>query len=272
MVDSDPEQQLFRRRVSGEVKYSAFNIAPVISQGSIEFRHHRGEYNPEVLINWVNMVLAMKRYTVSLGEQRMTSGFIDNIVNGSYQEFIDEVFEGVTVPRHVDGWDGAARVAKKVSSRAAGEPNKKPLLPTVGSPARNRFAIAQKKLGRQKISSYKRMYQGLIRGGVTSDELTEETVPDRPLASLYSTWLRVNGIEGEDTPMNQENFLNSMGTQQPFYAEDEMDPRSNMTGYANARVRFPTPTPNLTVDERLSEVRRRESEWQNITQSTIGDF
>lgn len=41
-------------------KYSGFNILPVMYQGSVEFRHHSGEYNAERIIEWVNILQTLK--------------------------------------------------------------------------------------------------------------------------------------------------------------------------------------------------------------------
>jgi len=147
---------LFRSHINNRVKYSAFNVAPIITQGSIEFRHHRGEWRRNPLINWVNMVLAMKRYTVNLGDQAMTPEFIDSIVNGGYEDFIDEVFEGVTIPQFVDGWDNAARVSKRVSSIATSGIDDSPLLPLpTNSKQKSRFIQTQHKVGLSSIKGWK---------------------------------------------------------------------------------------------------------------------
>lgn len=187
MRDDESMSWVFRNNINNHVKYSAFNVAPIQSQGSIEFRHHRGTYNPEVLINWTNMVLAIKRYTMSLGSQRMTSEFIDSIVNGGYEEFVRTVFEGVSIPSVADGWDSAARIAKRVTSIAIGEVDDKPMFPWDG--INNRFTKAQKKIGSSVIKpkSFHEHMKVLYGEGtvVMRDELIEGS--EEPTSTLVGS-------------------------------------------------------------------------------------
>ena len=48
-------------------KYSGFNVLPILTQGSVEFRHHRGTYSKEAILNWINILLKLRtesmRYT-----------------------------------------------------------------------------------------------------------------------------------------------------------------------------------------------------------------
>lgn len=148
----EAEGQVFRRYIDENVKYSAFNVAPVYTQGSIEFRHHRGTYNVQDLIRWINMVLCIKRYTVRLGDTKMTPEFIDDIVNGGYEGFIRQVFDGVDIPQYVDGWDNAAQVAKRVSV-VAEEPSDLPMLPPLTPGQGNLFFQTQSKIGRFKLNA-----------------------------------------------------------------------------------------------------------------------
>jgi len=153
---------VFRNHINRDVKYSAFNVAPVITQGSVEFRHHRGEWRLEPLLLWINMVLGVKRYVRSIGTQTMTPEYIDHLVNGGYDEFIGEVFKGIPIPTTVDGWGNAAKVAKKVSCRAQGIDDAPVFLVPEEVEERNLFIIANRNVGREKLRDYQlwstRMY------------------------------------------------------------------------------------------------------------------
>lgn len=45
-------------------KYSALNLNPITTFGSIEFRGHKGTYNYEEIISWINILLLMKKWSV----------------------------------------------------------------------------------------------------------------------------------------------------------------------------------------------------------------
>lgn len=144
------EGLMFRRHIDENVKYSAFNVAPVYTQGSVEFRHHRGTYHVRELIRWINMVLCIKRYTMRLGDTKITPDFIDEVVNGGYEGFIQQVFDGVDIPQYIDGWDNAARVAKRVAV-VTEEPSDAPLLPLLTPEQKNLFFQIQHKVGVIKL-------------------------------------------------------------------------------------------------------------------------
>lgn len=46
-------------------KYSAMNLAPMVSLGSAEFRHHPGEYRYERLVEWINILHKLKERAVN---------------------------------------------------------------------------------------------------------------------------------------------------------------------------------------------------------------
>lgn len=197
-----PDGDLFRSRINSDVKYSAFNVAPVITQGSVEFRHHRGTYDTGTILNWVNMVLAVKRYTVALGSNRMTTEFIDGIVNGNYEEFIEQVFRGVNVPSYVDGWSNAARVAKRVATIAQGQVYRTPLLPTKDAPHDTLFAVAQREIAEGHLGDMDDIVSILVDDvGVDTEE---PPIPPRVLTHLYSNFLHFN--QQVDSGLNRLEF------------------------------------------------------------------
>jgi hypothetical protein len=91
-------------------KYSALNFRPLNSFGSIEFRHKEGSGSAEDLINWVNVILAFKRFATKGGD--IDTGDIIHIVD-NYDNFLEELFEGVNIYTNYSSED-----FRKVSSLA----------------------------------------------------------------------------------------------------------------------------------------------------------
>lgn len=54
-------------------KYTAMNLNPIIRQGSVEFRHLEGTYDKDKILNWINILLSLKKYVIytSLPAQRI---------------------------------------------------------------------------------------------------------------------------------------------------------------------------------------------------------
>jgi len=44
-------------------KYTALNLAPVLTQGSIEFRHHVGTGSKEEILQWINIIFSVAHYS-----------------------------------------------------------------------------------------------------------------------------------------------------------------------------------------------------------------
>lgn len=49
-----------RTSIEQTCKYSGFNILPVLYQGSVEFRHHRGTISKEAIIRWINIIMRIR--------------------------------------------------------------------------------------------------------------------------------------------------------------------------------------------------------------------
>ena len=48
------------RAIKRTQKYSGFNILPILTQGSVEFRHHKGTYNAEEILRWINIIMRIR--------------------------------------------------------------------------------------------------------------------------------------------------------------------------------------------------------------------
>ena len=51
-------------------KYAALNLAPCISYGSVEFRHHPGEYKSERLLQWLNIIQKLHLAAIAASENK----------------------------------------------------------------------------------------------------------------------------------------------------------------------------------------------------------
>lgn len=66
-------------------KYTGFNLLPLSSRGTIEFRHMKGTDNLEYLFGWIDAILYLKRYAMAV----KLSDFQDNICSvNTTSEFV----------------------------------------------------------------------------------------------------------------------------------------------------------------------------------------
>lgn len=124
---------LFSHSFSAGTKYTALNVLPVSSQGSVEFRHHQGASTLDEALPFINMCLAIKRWVVN--NDVLTVNELDRIANGRIDDFVASVFTGLNVDvRNLPYalYDNVARIAKTVMSMPSGR-NRRPV-PLIGSP------------------------------------------------------------------------------------------------------------------------------------------
>ncbi len=77
-------------------KYTALNLLPMATQGSIEFRHKEGTSDVNTIIDWLNIIYCIKNYAMSCDD---ISSIVDvNGIMDDYQGFILEVFEQANIP------------------------------------------------------------------------------------------------------------------------------------------------------------------------------
>jgi hypothetical protein len=77
-------------------KYTALNLLPMATQGSIEFRHKEGTSDVNAIIDWLNIIYCIKNYAMSCDD---ISSIVDvNGIMDDYQGFILEVFEQANIP------------------------------------------------------------------------------------------------------------------------------------------------------------------------------
>lgn len=61
---TNTRKQSIRAILRSHNKYSALNLAPIVTQGSIEFRHHPGEYRYTRLTQWILLLNKLKEAAV----------------------------------------------------------------------------------------------------------------------------------------------------------------------------------------------------------------
>ena len=54
-------------------KYSGINLRPIAYQGSVEFRHHAGEYRANEIIKWVNILMRIKKESIRIAPQHLAN-------------------------------------------------------------------------------------------------------------------------------------------------------------------------------------------------------
>lgn len=69
-------------------KYTAMNLLPVASQGSVEFRHMYGTIDKELLLSWINIIFCIKKAAVDLSDKDWISSAS---VDGA-KELLDLIF------------------------------------------------------------------------------------------------------------------------------------------------------------------------------------
>lgn len=108
-------------------KYNGFNIRPVVTQGSVEFRYHYGTMDKERLKEWINIIYCLKREAVKVEDVLMLPNIISqmgveaytNKVFGKYAKMLDttnlndSVYEGIRLAQEVIYAERHSTMAKK---------------------------------------------------------------------------------------------------------------------------------------------------------------
>lgn len=74
-------------------KYTAFNMQPVCTKGTVEFRHMYGTANVNVLLKWINILSKLKQFAKKYTLMQVKSTILELNSNSQYEMFIDDVFE-----------------------------------------------------------------------------------------------------------------------------------------------------------------------------------
>lgn len=88
--------QFFYDGATNWTKYTAFNVLPVSSKGTVEFRHLHGTNNKEEIINWVNLILYLKLYVKKNSLDKLLQHILEIENSSEYLGFLSTVF-----PEHI---------------------------------------------------------------------------------------------------------------------------------------------------------------------------
>lgn len=72
-------------------KYNGLNLLPLKNLGTIEFRHMHGTSNPIELMNWINMILNLKKYAEKITLEQLKQEVFELNTNSSYLSFTQRV-------------------------------------------------------------------------------------------------------------------------------------------------------------------------------------
>jgi hypothetical protein len=73
-------------------KYHAYNMKPIITFGTIEFRHMAGTMDEEILTTWVNLILCLKNYAMGHSLTDILSVAYELTTTSKYSILTQEVF------------------------------------------------------------------------------------------------------------------------------------------------------------------------------------
>lgn len=73
-------------------KYSALNIIPLETFGTLEFRHMPGTSDVQKIIRWIDMITAMRLYAVRNGFDKVLSEIVNLNTNSQYEKYLESVF------------------------------------------------------------------------------------------------------------------------------------------------------------------------------------
>jgi hypothetical protein len=85
-------------------KYSGFNILPILTQGSIEFRHHTGTFSTEAIISWINIVMGIREAGVNYSATTLVDMPYNEIIRVLFGSRAEELCGSTGERDFKDGW------------------------------------------------------------------------------------------------------------------------------------------------------------------------
>jgi hypothetical protein len=77
----------------GWQKYTALNLTPLTTQGTMEFRHMEGTHDVARILTWVRLIGYMYTFARTLGLEKTKSNFIDLNTTSQYMATLEQVFQ-----------------------------------------------------------------------------------------------------------------------------------------------------------------------------------
>ena len=82
--------------LAGWMKYTGFNLTPISKFGTIEFRHMYGTIDEPTLVNWINLILSIKKFALRNNHKELLNRIFLMNTNSEYAYFIQEIFGGLS--------------------------------------------------------------------------------------------------------------------------------------------------------------------------------
>lgn len=101
LITSKYIRDTFKSSFNENFRYSGLNLNALLKFGSLEFRMLDGEYRKHKLLLWINILIALRNYAISMEEP--INIFVENILHGNgaekMQEIFGELYEVVNYPQ-----------------------------------------------------------------------------------------------------------------------------------------------------------------------------
>lgn len=80
-----------KRLVEEWKKYTAFNLIPILNQGTVEFRHMGGTMDVPYIMTWINMILSMRKYVRTTPTEVIKTALFQLNTNSAYSNYLSAV-------------------------------------------------------------------------------------------------------------------------------------------------------------------------------------
>lgn len=74
------------------LKYTALNLCPIFEKGTIEFRHLHGTKNIPEIMNWINLILSLKKAALKNSSEYLWEKIKTLNTSSEYHSFANEIF------------------------------------------------------------------------------------------------------------------------------------------------------------------------------------
>ncbi len=125
-------------------KYSALNLKPLGSLGTIEFRLHKGTHNTAEILQWANIVLSLVDFGINYTKSPQT--IIDSVCSGA-DTLLDNVFRGHLRTNYTELYDDmlyGARIIQEIYRTKEFSAVENSLLSKLYAPTRSKKKKADK--------------------------------------------------------------------------------------------------------------------------------
>ena len=78
-------------------KYTALNLHPICSIGTVEFRHMEGNIHIPRILTWINFLSCLKSYTKTTSIQKLLHTVMNLNSSSEYKPFLESVFKNLTI-------------------------------------------------------------------------------------------------------------------------------------------------------------------------------